>query len=197
MYDYLQVTWLTEDFLALAGCVVGSSAGAVYLGATSRLATNRSGINGIRSCPGVLDCDVVCHRAGNTEISGIVASIAESDFVVFRGGIWTVYNRESLSALDSGVKESCRVEGMVKLGDMEPWVCHRRPEGGAYACSGSERCSYGVTGSCFSGDGFTRCFSDSWSEFHDFFGKGESLILSGPNASERRKAAGILQERYS
>ena len=107
---------LTEDFLALAGCVVGSSAGAVYLGASSRLATNRSGLNGIRSCLGVLDCDVVCHRAGNTEISGIVASIAESDFVVFRGGIWTVYNRESLSALDSGVKESCRVEGMVKHG---------------------------------------------------------------------------------
>jgi hypothetical protein len=80
---------------------------------------------------------------------------------------------------------------------MEPWVCYRRPEGGAYACSGSERCSYGVTGSCFSGDGFTRCFSDSWSEFHDFFGKGESLILSGPNASERRKAAGILQERLA
>ena len=30
-----------------------------------------------------------------------------------------------------------------------------------------------------------------------FVGKGESLILSGPNASERRKAAGILQERLA
>ena len=192
--DYLALGWLTAGFLAQAGCVIGSSAGAVYLGLSSRLASKKTGLTGIQSCLSIIECDVSCHKLVSS-VDRCSIQVGEDSIIALRGTNWICYNRSAGKAMDGGTLDHGSVEGYVKLGNVEEWACYRRVDGGAYVFPGSERAVFGVAGSNYSG--VTRslgALGGCWSEFHDFFGTGKPLILCGANASERRRAAGYVQK---